>query len=74
MNTRAHARSAGERDLERLRRTIEAALQMLEELSEALSSGDQRKIGARLYELHRTLQEVHMRLRAVQVKRLAGES
>lgn len=43
--------------LERLQDAIERALQAFEELEKAIDSGDNRKIGACLYELRQALKE-----------------
>ena len=40
-----------------LQKAIDLAMQALEKLEEAMNEGDQRKIGARLYELRRALVE-----------------
>ncbi len=40
---------------QRLQQLIEAAILLLEQLEAALDAGDNRKIGARLYELRRQL-------------------
>jgi flagellin-specific chaperone FliS len=49
-------------NLSKLREIIQRAIQLLEELEQALDSGDNRKIGARLHELRlelrRALREV----------------
>ncbi len=44
-------------NLEKLQQAIERAIQTLEELEQALDAGDNRRVGARLYELHRALKE-----------------
>lgn len=43
--------------MNKLQQIIERATQALEELEQAIDAGDNRKIGARLYELRRALQE-----------------
>lgn len=42
---------------EQIQQAIERAIQALEELEAALYAGDHRKIGAKLYELRRALQD-----------------
>ncbi len=44
-------------DLQQLQEAIERAIQALEELEKALDEGDNRKVGARLYELRHALRE-----------------
>ncbi len=44
-------------NLEKLQDAIERAVQALEGLEQALDASDNRRVGARLYELHRALKE-----------------
>jgi len=43
--------------LKQIQEALERAIQALEKLEEAIDAGDNRKIGARLYELRQALQE-----------------
>ncbi len=44
-------------DLQQLQEAIERAILLLEQLEAALDEGDNRKVGARLYELRHALRE-----------------